>query len=905
MTILAAAASAAAAPLAPKQPPGSWSTLRKFSTFDYCCQQPAVQFKRLGHEESFVWGSNRMFPPAGNGCGLGPNAYGASPSIVRGFYVPMDVDWDGTRPRSGERDPAVLCTEDNQGAVPCTDQHYDSVAFFAQMGHADWVVYTCDQDHQLTHHPAWLGGGGAPVDLTNPAVRQWQWAHMDEAAGEHFDAIAVDDVILDNQGSRCGVWRCDQPGACGAKEAIHPAILFRGDPHPGLDTLWSDAVLHWLSATAQHIHTVSTAAGNHVLGLVGNLYESLARDARVRLAVQALDGVLDEQGFSIKPNIQGVNPWEPLFDDGKRTDWSDRIEFMRLVQRLGRDYYSINQFNIDVERFPTGPPVCGSGYEPPQPSHAEIQFVLASFLMGKEEHAAIYETPWSDYGEIHSDVEGSDRYREDRVELGAPCGSLYPSQGVYVRDFEHGTVVVNPTKTTQVITWEDTFTTPYGDTMIAGSQQALPPNLENPSLVRSTPSSYGQDDLHHVFAGNVLTTSHRRCRITRPIFAAPVSWQVQGDFQGFLQSTGRFAGDGRQDLVLQKADATGWHRWVALANSDGSFSGPISTVSPGDFSGFLPSVGSFDAAHSRRDSVLLSRNDSLGWRGYLALSGGSGTFATIPLAFNFPGDFAGYSRVDGTDTDGDGVGDLLLIKTTANKVFAAVSRRKTAPSPAALPFTSASVWEGCIKPGCTAVAGSWNTGVGRFDAAHPKRNGLLLTANDALGWRAVVALPQVGGLSFRAPVLWTVAGDFSKASQYAADVDGDGLTDLVLIAEQASGLSVWVALCDGAGSFKKPTSWSYARPDTFADYKIAVGRFNDDPYADVLLYHVDDRGWRMWVAFGDGHGGFERPVPWAYLDDLSGLSETSLELGRGGILSPVLHDHDFQGWRTLVAAPQR
>jgi hypothetical protein len=98
VTILAGAASAAAAPLAPKQPPSSWSTLRKFSTFDYCCQQPAVQFKRLGHEESFIWGSTRMFPPAGNGCGLGPNAYGASSPIVRSLYVPMDVDWDGSRP---------------------------------------------------------------------------------------------------------------------------------------------------------------------------------------------------------------------------------------------------------------------------------------------------------------------------------------------------------------------------------------------------------------------------------------------------------------------------------------------------------------------------------------------------------------------------------------------------------------------------------------------------------------------------------------------------------------------------------------------------------------------------------------------------------------------------------------
>ncbi|MDP9119852.1 MAG: VCBS repeat-containing protein, partial [Acidobacteriota bacterium] len=686
----------------------------------------------------------------------------------------------------------------------------------------------------------------------------------------------------------------------------HPEILFSGDPHLDLDSRWSDAVLHWLSATAEHIHTVPTAAGGHVLGLVANLYEPFARDARVRLAVQALDGVLDEQGFSIKPSIPGVNPFEPLFDDGKRTDWSDRIEFMRLVQRLGKDYYSINQFNIDAGRFPQGPPVCGAGgYEPPEPSHAEIQFALASFLMGKEEHAAIYETPWSDYGEIHSDLEGSDRYREDRVELGAPCGSMYPSQGLYVRDFEHGAAVVNPTKTKQVITWEDTFTTPYGDTLAAGSRQALPPNLENPSPLRSTPGSYGQDDRQHVFAGNVLTTKHRRCRSTRPIFAAPVSWQVQGDFQGFLQSAGRFANDGRQDLVLQKADAGGWHRWVALAQGDGSFSGPVSTVSPGDFSGFLPSVGSFDAAHPRRDSVVLSRNDNLGWRGYLALAGGAGTFTPVPLAFDFPGDFAGYRRVDGADIDGDGIGDLLLIKTTANRVFAAVSRGKRAPSPAASPFTPASVWEGCITPGCPAVAGAWSTGAGRFDAAHPKRSGLLLTANDALGWRAVVALPQAGGMSFRAPVLWTVAGDFSKASQYAADVDGDGLTDLVLVAEEASGLSIWVAICDGAGSFKKPTSWRYARPDTFAGYKIAVGRFNDDLYADVLLYHIDARGWRIWVAFGDGHGGFERPVPWAYLDDLSGLSETSLELGRGGILSPVLHGHDSRGWRALVAAPQR
>jgi hypothetical protein len=275
VTILAGAASASAAPLAPKQPPSSWSTLRKFSTFDFCCQQPAVQFKRLGREAS-SGAHTACFrlpttPAASVPTPTAPRLRSSAASMCRWTstgMAPARAAVSAIRRFSVRRTARAQC--------PAQSNITTALRSFAQMGHADWVVYTCDPAGKLTHQPAWLGGGGASLDLTNEAVRQWQWAHMDEAASAHFDAIAVDDVILDNPGSRCGVWRCDQPGTCSAEEAIHPTFLFSGKSNPGMDPLWSDAVLHWLSATAEHIHTVPTAAGDHVLGLVANLYEPFA-----------------------------------------------------------------------------------------------------------------------------------------------------------------------------------------------------------------------------------------------------------------------------------------------------------------------------------------------------------------------------------------------------------------------------------------------------------------------------------------------------------------------------------------------------------------------------------------------------------------------------------------------------
>jgi hypothetical protein len=134
-------------------------------------------------------------------------------------------------------------------------------------------------------------------------------------------------------------------------------------------------------------------------------------DPLVQQIVNHVDGVLDEDGFT---------------DDarGDITDnkWVQLILFMESLQQAHKPIYVVNQFaSASV-------------------TSNEIQWALASYLMGKERIAAIFISRYQEYG-------GDTRYYEYNPRVGSPAGAMYQSQIVYWRNFTAGVSIVNPSAT--------------------------------------------------------------------------------------------------------------------------------------------------------------------------------------------------------------------------------------------------------------------------------------------------------------------------------------------------------------------------------------------------------------------------------------------------------------------------
>ncbi len=104
------------------------------------------------------------------------------------------------------------------------------------------------------------------------------------------------------------------------------------------------------------------------------------------------------------------------------------------------------------------------------------------------------------------------------------------------------------------------------------------------------------------------------------------------------------------------------------------------------------------------------------------------------------------------------------------------------------------------------------------------------------------------------------------------DFDGDGNDDLLKIdvpvnTSGYSNLGVWVGLSDGQGQFN---SSRWAQWDSHKDMHVLVGKFNNDPYDDIMKIDVpvNTSGYSnlgVWVGLSDGQGSFTT-TQWARWD---------------------------------------
>jgi hypothetical protein len=306
-------------------------------------------------------------------------------------------------------------------------------------GHPDWILYRCDG---VT--PAYFAydppntSPNMPLDFTNPAVVDWQLRAALDGVSSTATALSFDFFSPANLSHACGVYRDGQW-----------VQLFTGGD---IDVPYHDAVFAWAREARRRL-----ADQPYPKGVVVNCPPVPAFEEPTIVALGAsVDGVLDEYGFTYYD------------EDTRDVWWPIKIRRMIELQNAGLAYYSVNY----IERFP--------------PTQEELNWILGSFLMAREHSAyiVITEQPTETY--LYPTWPHLPEYD---VSVGHPCAEMTMSQGVYVRDFSKGLVLVNPSRS-------DSFTV------------TLPPgnftDLDGGPLAGNV--------LLAPLAGKVLVSSQDRCR---------------------------------------------------------------------------------------------------------------------------------------------------------------------------------------------------------------------------------------------------------------------------------------------------------------------------------------------------------------------------------------------------------
>ena len=340
---------------------------------------------------SFVW------------AGLGELARlftSANPDIVVSLYSPAFWDYYNGRPEPFQPGEGEDTLERRARTLLWWTAEADGI------GHPDWVMYQCDG---VT--PAYweFDGGTVPnmaLDITNPDVIDWQVQYSESAMEYGFTAFSGDMFFLHNSNHACGVYQ----------GGLEWEQIFTGEDS---DPAFEFAVNSWAQQIRNRLQALPSPAG-----LVVNLpvYSWLSDKEIADFAVN-VDGILDEQGFT----GFGVDRIQ-ISDES----WVHKIRNMIAIQNQGAAYFSLNY----VSTFP--------------PTEDDIDWILGSFLMGREHAAYVLITTTDGVRWPHLP-----EYDED---VGHPCAPMSSVDNVYLRDYSKGLTVVNPSST-----FSYTFNLPPGE----------------------------------------------------------------------------------------------------------------------------------------------------------------------------------------------------------------------------------------------------------------------------------------------------------------------------------------------------------------------------------------------------------------------------------------------------------
>ena len=299
-------------------------------------------------------------------------------------------------------------------------------------------------------------------------------------------------------------------------------------------------------------------------------------------------------------------------------------------------------------------------------------------------------------------------------------------------------------------------------------------------------------------------------------------------------SIGDVNGDGTLDLVLAKGRHWPLVDRVLLGDGRGRFSTAydLSAASDRSYSGLLIDL---DGDHDL--DVVISNDDPD--PKLVHLNDGTGHF-TVGSQF---GEASWETRnASAADVDGDGRPDIVVANRTSRGApvnFVCLNRGQGRFDADCLPFSH--------EPATTITAADFNRD-GRIDLAVPHRDGgqsyIYLNAGKAM-------FPDSSRIAFG-------PADAHIRMIEAADVDRDGLLDLVAI-DEMRGVGVYFGRKDGTFSPVFEVAG-----DTMMPYALTTSDLNHDGFVDLVVGHLqapsavyfnDGTGRRYTpVSFGDGKG---------------------------------------------------
>lgn len=285
-----------------------------------------------------------------------------------------------------------------------------SLAWYRQH-HPTWVLYKRDR----TTVPLAMGDNIAPLDFTNPYVRQYvlqQWIFPALKGG--FQGILFDNNLGFNF-----------LHAAGHRDAHGKWVqLYTGNWN---DTRYASLQLAAFKQIVAAVHSSyprATIDMNQGVDCDDNLIINQTGQAYANI-------IVDEQGFTNSANqqlpyvAQYSNQYCP---NGK---W---ITVARWAQHVGRDlgkgifFINREQYNVTTNM------TARNGR-----ARFDLQWSLANYLLVKYAHAYFV---WGG----HEQIPGRPpiMQREYSAPIGSPTNDFYGSQGVFMRDYTGGRTVVNP-----------------------------------------------------------------------------------------------------------------------------------------------------------------------------------------------------------------------------------------------------------------------------------------------------------------------------------------------------------------------------------------------------------------------------------------------------------------------------
>jgi hypothetical protein len=299
----------------------------------------------------------------------------------------------------------------------------------------------------------------------------------------------------------------------------------------------------------------------------------------------------------------------------------------------------------------------------------------------------------------------------------------------------------------------------------------------------------------------------------------------------------RFAdvnGDGRVDLVLILEGEAQAH--VFLGTESGAFvAAPVHTDVGGNgwTASFYPRYLHDVNGDGRADLVLMRDDEAVV---YAFLANGDGSFSQTPVVSDLEGNgwtASAYPRRFG-DANGDGIVDIILILTSEAEAHVFLGNGDGSFTTRVITDVNGSGYSAYFTRYLEDVNGD---GIVDF----------ILIADEEV--EVIVFLGKGDGSFVSAPLASDINGSGWSASAYPrrfADVNGDGMKDLVLLLEHESDGHAFLSRGDGSFSLAPISVASPSTGWTQEGYRRFVDDFTGDGKSEMMLVHTVEVAAHVW-----------------------------------------------------------